>query len=131
MLGIVTTAMTEVGTVPTWTLGWRLQRSLAHAELSVAEMADELGVTRSTISRWMHDKGAPPRTIYVRQWAMRTGVSADWLNGSAGPANEVSTSQYPGVSATVIPLHPQVRRMPRTALTAPLRRTGEDSRVAS
>jgi transcriptional regulator with XRE-family HTH domain len=71
--------------VPDWTLGWRLQRALAHAEVSVEDMAGELGVTRSTISRWMHDRGAPPRPIYVKQWALRTGVSQEWLLSGSSP----------------------------------------------
>ena len=41
----------ERGDVPDWTIGWRLQRALAHADVSVQEMADELGVSRSAISR--------------------------------------------------------------------------------
>lgn len=65
--------------VPEWTLGWRLQRALAHADMTTQTMADELGVTRSTISRWTNDHGAPPRAIYVKQWALRTGVPYEWL----------------------------------------------------
>ena len=29
--------------VPEWTLGWRMQRALAHAEMTTAEMAEDLG----------------------------------------------------------------------------------------
>jgi transcriptional regulator with XRE-family HTH domain len=64
--------------IPEWTLGWRLQRSLAHADLSVEQMADELGVTRQTVGRWLHERGEP-RTAYLRLWALRTGVPLEWL----------------------------------------------------
>lgn len=67
--------------VPPWTLGWRLQRSLGHAHVSVEQMAHELGVSRSTISRWMNDRGTPPREIYVKRWAVVCGVPSDWLLG--------------------------------------------------
>lgn len=67
--------------IPEWTLGWRLQRALAHSGISAEQMASELGVVRATVSRWMHDKGAPPRAAYVKQWALRTGVSYRWLSG--------------------------------------------------
>ena len=65
--------------VPDWTLGWRLQRSLAHSQVSVEGMAAELGVSRSTISRWLNDHGAEPRLGYLKLWAMRTGVPFSWL----------------------------------------------------
>lgn len=84
----MSTDVADTGRVPDWTLGWRLQRSLAFAEMRAEEMADELGVVRATISRWMHDRGAPPRTIYIRQWALRTGVPYGWLtNGDGDPVD--------------------------------------------
>ena len=66
-------------TIPGWTLGWRLRRALAAGEISTAEMADHLGVTPTTISRWCNDKGAPPRAVYVRAWAERCRVPYEWL----------------------------------------------------
>ena len=68
----------ERGAVPEWTLGWRLQRSLSWADVSVQEMADELGVSRGTISRWCNDHNRPRRSD-LRLWALRTGVPLDWL----------------------------------------------------
>jgi transcriptional regulator with XRE-family HTH domain len=67
--------------VPEWTLGWKLQRSLAHAGVSVQEMADELGVSRGTISRWCNDHNRPRRSD-LRLWALRTGVPLEWLMGN-------------------------------------------------
>lgn len=71
--------------IPQITLGWRLQMSLAVGDLSVQEMADNLGVSRSTISRWLHDDGMPPRAAFVKQWAFATGVSVDWLQTGKDP----------------------------------------------
>jgi transcriptional regulator with XRE-family HTH domain len=73
------TQTTTAGAVPDWTLGWRLKRALDHAGIKSDEMAEELGVVRGTVSRWMNDVGAAPRAVYVRQWAMRTGVDLHWL----------------------------------------------------
>ena len=64
--------------VPDWSLGWRLKRALAWGEVSVQGMAEELGVSRQTISRWCHDLGRPKR-IYLRAWAARCRVPYDWL----------------------------------------------------
>jgi transcriptional regulator with XRE-family HTH domain len=63
---------------PTWTLGWRLRRSLDHAGISVETMADRCGVSRQTASRWMHDE-IVPRPIFLREWSMVCGVPYRWL----------------------------------------------------
>lgn len=63
--------------IPVLTLGWRLKMALG--DMKAGDMAELLGVDRSTVSRWMADRGAPPRRVYVRQWAMATGVDVEWL----------------------------------------------------
>ena len=71
--------MSAEPTVPDWTLGWRLRRALDFAGVSVAEMADELGVGRTTVSGWLNDPDRHPRRIYLRYWADRCRVPLDWL----------------------------------------------------
>jgi transcriptional regulator with XRE-family HTH domain len=71
------TVMTQT-TVPEWTLGWRLQRSLAHAGMDIEDMAKEIGVSRQTISRWINER-SDPRLGYLKLWALRTGVPIEWL----------------------------------------------------
>lgn len=68
--------------IPALTLGWRLQMALG--EGSAQDMADSLGVSRATVSRWMHDKGAPPKRAYLMQWALITGVPVEWLSAGTG-----------------------------------------------
>ena len=70
-------------TVPEWTLNWRMQRAMAHAGLQIDDLAGELGVSRSTVSRWLNEHGAPPRIGYLKLWAMRCGVPLDWLLSGA------------------------------------------------
>jgi hypothetical protein len=93
--------------VPRWTLGWRLQRSLAHGNVSVMDMAAELQVSRGTISRWMADKGAEPRDVYLKQWAMRTGVPYTWLcHGDLRPCDyRPSDATLPQAGAKVFKMH--------------------------
>lgn len=67
--------------IPALTLGWRLKMALG--EMSAQTMADHLGVSRQTLSRWMADKGAPPKRAYVVQWALATGVPVEWLERGA------------------------------------------------
>lgn len=79
-------------TIPTWTLGWRLKRSLDWANLSAQAMADEFGVDRGTISRWMSDR-SPVRDIYLRVWAEKCGVPVDWLRNGGGTLTDAPTGQ--------------------------------------
>lgn len=69
--------------IPELTLGWRLKMSLG--EISRDQIAEMMDVTPSTISRWMSDKGAPPKRPYLLQWAMVTGVPVEWLASGEAP----------------------------------------------
>lgn len=77
------TQQQDVGVVPEWTIGDRLGKALAHAELSVAAMAAYLGVSRNTIGNYINDRTRIPRPTLML-WAMRTGVPIEWLEGDAG-----------------------------------------------
>lgn len=65
---------------PELTPGWRMRMALEHAGVSFQEMADELQVSRQTLTRWTHDEIEPKR-VYLRAWAEKTGVSFEWLAG--------------------------------------------------
>lgn len=97
----------NTGQVPEWTLGWRMKRALAHAGMTAEEMAEELGYVTKTMSRWTNDKGAPPRAVILKRWAMKTGVPYGWLvGGSPDPGSEVPVrvSGWNVPPATVSPL---------------------------
>lgn len=81
----MTTATNE--RIPALTLGWRLKMALTEGKVSREEMADQLGVTVSTLSRWQGDRGTPPARAYVAQWALITGVSRSWLEHGIGPSD--------------------------------------------
>lgn len=56
-----------------------MRRALGHADIAVQEMADHLEMSRAQVSRYLNDKGAPPKRYILREWAMRCGVPLDWL----------------------------------------------------
>ena len=99
-IGRMMTGMSEMAAspaaIPEWTLGNRLDRALTHGKVSVEHMAHHLDVSRSTVSRWLHDRGAPPKRLYVRAWADLCHVDPEWL---AGETSRSTTSQYVGDSA--------------------------------
>ncbi|MFM8155409.1 MAG: helix-turn-helix domain-containing protein [Actinomycetes bacterium] len=70
--------------IPLWTVGDRMAKALKSQGVSVHEMADYLGVTRQTVGNWMNDR-AQPRMVYLRAWALRTGVPLQWLENGTAP----------------------------------------------
>lgn len=70
------------GTIPRWTLGDRLRKAREYAGVSREELADDLDVTPRTISNYETDHSRPRRPV-IRLYAMRCGVSFDWLVGDA------------------------------------------------
>lgn len=80
--------------IPELTLGWRLKMSLG--DITRDEIAQVMDVAPTTISRWMADKGAPPKRPYLIQWALATGVPVEWLQTGdvpGGPTDPGETSQ--------------------------------------
>jgi transcriptional regulator with XRE-family HTH domain len=86
--------MQHAAEVPPWTQGWRMRRALDHAGITVETMISDLGISRGTASRWLHDKG-PVRDIYLKQWALRCGVAFAWLkDGTVGETYPRTNDQY-------------------------------------
>jgi transcriptional regulator with XRE-family HTH domain len=69
--------------VPALTLGWRLKMSMDAAGLSRKDMAREMDVTESTISRWTNDGGKPPKRPNLVLWSQVTRVPLAWLEHGA------------------------------------------------
>ena len=58
---------------------------MALGDISAGWMADQLGVSRQTLSRWMNDVGAEPRRAYLQQWAALTDTDPTWLEKGDAP----------------------------------------------
>lgn len=72
------------GVAPQWTVGDRLRKARELTGLDQAAFADEIGVSRNTVSKYERsDK--PPRPIVLRVWAVRCGVSREWLVSGIEP----------------------------------------------
>lgn len=78
--------MTELATVPQessgippLTRGWRMRMAMEQAGKSRDEMAAVLGVSRATVTRWMHDIGRQPRYPDMEAWARTCRVPVEWL----------------------------------------------------
>ena len=78
-----------------WDRADRLAKSLHVAEISVAEMAEYLGVHRNTVSGYLNRRIRPnKRTLSL--WALRTGAPYDWLvDGDSEPQQPPPDSPSP------------------------------------
>jgi transcriptional regulator with XRE-family HTH domain len=84
------TTTIERPTVPTFDLADRLRKALREAnerdggDLSVEELAEELGYSRQSVGNWMANRTVPRRAV-ILQWAFRTGVDPHWLETGEVP----------------------------------------------
>lgn len=67
----------------------RLAKSLHVAGITSNDMAAELEVSRTTISNYLNGRTSPKR-LYMRIWALKTGVPLEWLE----------TGEFPGIPET-------------------------------
>lgn len=97
------------GAVPEWDLADRMRKALRQAHVSVADIAEYLGVTRGTVSTWINGRIAPS-TQTLRLWALRCGVDYEWLRGDSPPHPGFSrpddrvTVRKPGRLAPLMPI---------------------------
>lgn len=75
----------EIINIPQWDLADRMRKALRQAGMSNNEMAEYLEVAPATVSTWINGRFRPSKQS-IRLWAMRTGVSYDWLcHGDIAP----------------------------------------------
>lgn len=82
-----------VGTVPEWTMGDRLRKAREAAGFDQVDLAELIGVSRTTVSN--HEVGVGkrgPSRLLLRAWAHETGVPVWWLEGQPGPSDGTSLS---------------------------------------
>lgn len=74
--------------VPQWTAADRLRKARVTAGLTQTELAEQMGVAKSTVSNYEAGHTTNLRTIVLKQWALATGVPVAWLRygeeGSGG-----------------------------------------------
>lgn len=76
--------MTNRELVPEFDLADRMRKALRTSGVGVWEMADYLGVARTSVSNWINGHH-PPSMQTLRLWSMRTGVDLDWLRTGENP----------------------------------------------
>ncbi len=85
----MTTQQHQGDAVPEWTVGDRLRKAREVLGLDQVAFAALTGISRGTISNYERGLTNTYKTLFMRAWAMATGVSLEWLEtGVAGPQPE-------------------------------------------
>lgn len=82
-----------------------MRKALRQAGISPGEMAAYLGVGGNTVSTWINGR-ITPSVQTLRLWALRTGVSLEWLAGDQFPRRRgfiISESLTPATRAVLWP----------------------------
>lgn len=107
----------DVGSVPDLTLGWRLQMALRQGGVQVQEMADELGIGRSTLGRWINDHGAHPDPASSR--CGRCGPASRCTGSAPGMKRPPPRMTWTGVVCCAPGGHSNPQRVCRTRRCPP------------
>jgi transcriptional regulator with XRE-family HTH domain len=85
--------------LPIWDLADKLTKSLRHAGLGVAEMAEYLDVSARTVGNYINGHIEPgDRTMQL--WALRTGIPYTWYcHGDLRPCDYAPVQATSGRSA--------------------------------
>jgi DNA-binding XRE family transcriptional regulator len=96
-LGHMTEASQPAAVPPVWTLGDRLRKARETAGLNQSELADEIGIGRTSVVNYESGRKMPSRPVLL-SWALRTSVPYEWLSGE--PAfRRVTFSSRPNSTA--------------------------------
>ncbi len=83
--------------IPAFTIGDRLRKAREKTGLDQGEFAEEIGVSRGTVSNYEHATSADGlKKPYLMAWSMRTDTPLEWLQDGTV---ETSPPTQPGHAA--------------------------------
>lgn len=74
----------DTSPVPEWDVADRMRKALRVASMTPGQMAEYLDVGGNTVSTWINGRINPSKQT-LRLWALRTGVSFQWLSEGIAP----------------------------------------------
>lgn len=75
----------EPRAVPEFDVADRMRKALRESGTGISEIAEYLGVSRTSVSNWISGR-IEPSVQTMRLWALRCGVDYGWLTGGRVPA---------------------------------------------
>lgn len=76
-----------MGVVPEFTVGDRLRKARELTGLDQGPFAEQLGVSRGTVSNYERSTTEHYKPIVLRAWALATGVPLEWIETGQGPSS--------------------------------------------
>ncbi len=73
--------------IPEWNVADRLRKSRDKTGLDQIEFANLIGASKTSVGHWEAGRRIP-RPIYLRAWAVATGVTVEWLETGKAPIRE-------------------------------------------
>ena len=67
--------------------------ALRHGDTGSGEMVEYLGVSRGSVANWLGDRVRPSKQT-LRLWALRCGVSFEWLETGTAPTLPSGPEEY-------------------------------------
>ena len=83
----MTTSLHMAGIVPNWTLSDRVRKAREHSGLKQSELAERVGMARTSLARIEQGKTEPRRTTLIAI-AFATGVDLGWLQNGETPTGD-------------------------------------------
>jgi DNA-binding transcriptional regulator YiaG len=80
--------------VPQFEMRHRMELALEYGNISVSEIAAELGMSRTTISNWLHGRTEPRRRDLI-VWALTCGVPLEWIIDGTVPDAAPAEAEKP------------------------------------
>ena len=71
---------------PILTFGWRLRLALDNAGMTLSELAEEIEMSRETVSLWANDHAEPRKEMYYRELARILACDYTWLRTGHAPS---------------------------------------------
>lgn len=99
--------------IPNWTLGDRLAKARAFADISRPEMAHRMGVSPQSISNYETGQRTP-RISQIVKWARLTHVPLDWLLQDLDPGDDDPETFADQPKRRFTCISPPLHLMPRT-----------------
>jgi transcriptional regulator with XRE-family HTH domain len=121
------------GTVPEWTMADRLRKARDHAGVKQVDFADQVGISRRSLTNYELGHSTPSKPVLLA-WAMRTGVSMEWLiTGKTGDGpngggkrprqdSNLRPADYAGITSAIRPDSSSAERRRAARFSRPGRR---------
>jgi transcriptional regulator with XRE-family HTH domain len=77
------------GDIPQFTLADRLLKARKHAGLEQKELAEAIGIARTSVVRYEQGESTPRRPVLIA-WALATGVDSEWIFEGGAQGKELA-----------------------------------------